>query len=243
MMVINAMDNTDYGSLTQQFEACDPEEIMQWAVNTYHPRIALASSFGAEDVVLIDLLSNIRSDVKIFTIDTGRLPQETYDVMDNVRSKYGVMISVYFPDTQNVEDMVSKYGFNLMYENVDLRKACCNVRKVEPLRRALTDLDAWITGLRREQVFTRASISKVELDVDHNCIVKISPLANWTEEQVWDYIKAHDVPYNKLHDLGYPSIGCTPCTKAITPDEDSRAGRWWWEQGAKECGLHYQLNA
>jgi phosphoadenosine phosphosulfate reductase len=234
------MSKNEIDTLASQFESRDPQTVLRWALDTYHPRIALASSFGAEDVVLIDMLSKLRTNPKIFTLDTGRLPQETYDVMDAIRNKYGIKITSYFPETTAVEDMVSQHGFNLMYQSVDLRKACCNVRKVEPLRRALASLDAWITGLRREQVFTRASIPKVELDTDHGRIVKVNPLAAWTGEHVWSYIQMNNVPFNKLHDLRYPSIGCTPCTRAVAPDEDSRAGRWWWEQGAKECGLHYK---
>jgi phosphoadenosine phosphosulfate reductase len=234
------MSKNEINTLSSQFETSDPQTVLRWALDTYHPRIALASSFGAEDVVLIDMLSKLKTNPKIFTLDTGRLHQETYDVMDAIRSRYGLKIESYFPETTAVEDMVSQHGFNLMYQSVDLRKACCNIRKVEPLRRALASLDAWITGLRREQVLTRASIPKAELDIDHGCIVKINPLADWTGEQVWSYIRMHNVPFNKLHDMGYPSIGCSPCTRAVAPDEDSRAGRWWWEQGAKECGLHYK---
>lgn len=237
------MNIKEIPELAVRFENSEPVAILRWALDTYHPRIALASSFGAEDVVLIDMLTTLQSDPKIFTLDTGRLHQETYEVMDAVRQKYGITIDVYFPNTQMVEELVSKQGLNFMYDSVDLRRACCHVRKVEPLNRALRGLDAWITGLRREQVFTRASIAKIEVDADHDCIVKLNPLADWTEQQVWNYIHMHHVPYNKLHDLGYPSIGCTPCTRAVEPGEDSRAGRWWWEQSAKECGLHYTNTA
>jgi phosphoadenosine phosphosulfate reductase len=233
------MSLNEMGKLASRFETSEPEAVLRWALDAYHPRIALASSFGAEDVVLIDMLSKLKSDARIFTLDTGRLPQETYDVMDAIRSKYGFKIEVYFPETKAVENMVNECGVNLFYLSVDLRRECCNIRKVEPLRRALSGLDAWITGLRREQTLTRTDIPKVEIDEDHGGIVKVNPLVDWTGEQVWSYIKANNVPYNKLHDLGYPSIGCAPCTRAVGPDEDFRAGRWWWEQGAKECGLHY----
>jgi phosphoadenosine phosphosulfate reductase len=234
------LSENEIGKLASRFEKSEPIEVLRWALDTYHPKIALASSFGAEDVVLIDMLSSLKSDVKIFTLDTGRLPQETYDVMDAVRRKYGFQIEVYFPATRAIEDMVNKYGLNPFYHSVNLRKVCCNVRKVEPLRRALSGLNAWITGLRREQAFTRASIPKVVIDKDHRCIVKVNPLADWSGEQVWRYIRAHNVPYNKLHDRGYSSIGCAPCTRAVASSEDFRAGRWWWERGVKECGLHYQ---
>ncbi len=226
--------------LTSRFEKSEPEEILRWALDTYHPRIALASSFGAEDMVLIDVLSKIRPDARIFTLDTGRLHPETYEVMDVVKSKYGFKIDIYFPETKAVEDMVNRYGLNLFYESVDLRRMCCRIRKVEPLTRAVSDLSAWITGLRREQTATRSSTPKVEIDKDHGDIVKVNPLVDWTTEQVWDCIREHNVPYNKLHDRGYPSIGCAPCTRAVMPGQDLRAGRWWWERGAKECGLHYQ---
>jgi phosphoadenosine phosphosulfate reductase len=224
----------------EEFEHKRAEELLSWALNKFHPKIALASSFGAEDVVLIDMLWRIRRDARIFTIDTGRLPQETYDLLDEVRKKYGIKVEVLFPDTNSIESMLLEHGANLFYHSVELRTLCCNVRKVEPLKRALAKLDAWITGLRREQSPTRKETRKVELDVVHGGIVKINPIADWTWKQVWDYIRANNVPYNKLHDLGYPSIGCAPCTRAIKPGEDQRAGRWWWEQKAnKECGLHY----
>lgn len=225
--------------LADRFGTSGPQEVLKWALNTYHPRIALASSFGVEDVVLIDMLSKINPDARVFTLDTGRLPQETYDLMDAVRSKHGFKIEVFFPDTKAVEDVVRLYGLNLFYQGVELRRMCCEIRKVEPLKRALSHLDAWITGLRREQTFTRTSTAKVEIDRDHGGIVKVNPIVDWTSEQVWSYVRKHNVPYNKLHDKGYPSIGCAPCTRPVEPREDPRAGRWWWEQGAKECGLHY----
>ncbi|MEM0441988.1 MAG: phosphoadenylyl-sulfate reductase [Candidatus Nitrosocaldus sp.] len=226
-------------AIAKEFESKSAEELLRWAIDKFHPRIALASSFGAEDVVLIDMLARIRKDARIFTLDTGRLNQETYDVMDAIRDRYGVSIEVYFPDAKEVEEMVRKYGFNLFYHSVELRKLCCEVRKVKPLNRALNGLDAWITGLRREQADTRANIAKVEVDMQHNGILKINPLADWTWSMVWEYIRRNNVPYNKLHDKGYPSIGCEPCTRAVQPGEPFRAGRWWWEQDSyKECGLH-----
>ncbi len=225
--------------IAKELEGKSAEDVLRWAVDRFHPRIAFASSFGAEDVVIIDMLMKIRKDVRIFTLDTGRLNQETYDVMDAIRDRYNVSIEVYFPDSREVEDMVRKYGMNLFYHSVELRKLCCEVRKVRPLNRALQGLDAWITGLRREQADTRARIAKVEIDAQHNNIVKVNPLADWTWDMVWDYIRKNNVPYNRLHDMGYPSIGCEPCTRAVKPGEHFRAGRWWWEQDAhKECGLH-----
>ncbi len=231
--------------ITEDFESKTAQEILKWALEKFKDKVALASSFGAEDVVLIDMILKIAkssmSNIQplIFTLDTGRLPQETYDLMDKIKEKYKINIEVYFPDAESVEKMVSQYGFNLFYKSVELRQLCCKVRKVEPLNRALKNLDAWICGLRREQSVTRIDIKKVEVDQAHNGILKINPLADWTEQQLWDYIKENDVPYNELHDKGYPSIGCAPCTRAVKRTEDIRAGRWWWEEPQKkECGLH-----
>lgn len=221
-------------------ESKSAQEVLKWGLDTFHPRIGLASSFGAEDVVLIDMMTKLRKDAKIFTLDTGRLNQETYDVMDAVRSKYDIDIEIYFPDQKEVEEMVMQRGLNLFYHSVENRKLCCEVRKVHPLNRALKNLDAWITGLRRDQTGTRTATKKVDIDAGHNNIVKMNPLADWSWDTIWDYIRKNDIPYNKLHDNGYPSIGCEPCTRAIKPGEDLRAGRWWWEDAAnKECGLHF----
>lgn len=226
--------------LSEDFERKSPQEVLGWALEEFSPHIALASSFGAEDVVLIDMLSRLHPKGRVFTLDTGRLPQETYDLMEAIRERYQLEIEVYSPDTGTVEKMVREHGPNLFYRSIELRKLCCGVRKVEPLKRALSELRAWITGLRRDQAVTRSDIRKVEVDQDHGGILKINPIAGWTWEEVWSYIRAHDVPYNKLHDQGYPSIGCAPCTRAVQPGEDLRAGRWWWEldPAKKECGLH-----
>jgi phosphoadenosine phosphosulfate reductase len=190
--------------------------------------------------VLIDLMHRVRgSDVRVFTLDTGRLNQETYDCMAAVRERYGIKIEVFFPEAGAVEALVRENGVNLFYESVEQRRSCCAVRKVEPLNRALKGLDAWMTGLRRDQTVTRTDVRKIELDKDHGDIVKINPLADWNYDEVWDYIRKHEVPYNRLHQLGFPSIGCAPCTRAVKPGEDLRAGRWWWENSnRKECGLH-----
>jgi phosphoadenosine phosphosulfate reductase len=227
--------------IAEEMEDQSAMEVLKWAINAYAPKIALASSFGAEDVILIDMMVKINKEkAKIFTLDTGRLNQETYDVMDAIRKKYGIQIEVYFPEQRETEEMVKIKGMNLMYESVENRKLCCEIRKVHPLNRALSNLDAWITGLRREQAITRANIYKLEIDSSHGNIVKINPLADWTNEMIWDYIHKNNVPYNKLHDSGYPSIGCEPCTRAVHRGEDPRAGRWWWENAAqKECGLHW----
>jgi phosphoadenosine phosphosulfate reductase len=220
-------------------ESKTAQELVRWTLERFGNRVALASSFGAEDVALIHMMVAVSRRPRIFTLDTGRLNQETYDVMDKIREKYHVDIEVMFPKAEAVEHMVRERGLNLFYHSIENRKLCCGIRKVEPLNRALANLDAWMTGLRREQVVTRAGVKKVDIDADHGGIVKINPLADWTWEQTMDYVKQHGVPYNMLHDRGYPSIGCAPCTRAIKPGEDFRAGRWWWERPEqKECGLH-----
>ncbi|VFJ14093.1 Thioredoxin-dependent 5'-adenylylsulfate reductase [Candidatus Nitrosocosmicus franklandus] len=223
------------------FETESAEDILSLSLKTFAPKIALASSFGAEDVVVIDLMYNAVGDkTRVFTLDTGRLNPETYDVMDKIRKKYSISIETIFPDYLEVEKMVTENGVNLMYDSVEKRKLCCRVRKVNPLGRMLKTLDAWITGLRRDQTSTRSAIKKVELDASNNNIIKINPIADWTNDMVWDYVKKNNIPYNKLHDKGYPSIGCAPCTRAVKPGEDLRAGRWWWENDFhKECGLHW----
>jgi phosphoadenosine phosphosulfate reductase len=211
--------------------------VLQKAVLEFSP-VTFANSLGAEDMVLTDLISKNKLDIEIFSLDTGRLPQETYDLMQKVRESFSVPLHVYFPTNGLVEDFVMKHGVNGFYDSVDNRKACCHARKVEPLKRALAGKKAWITGMRREQAVTRGSLEVSSFDADHG-LQKLNPLLEWTNAEVWEYIKANDVPYNALHDQFYPSIGCAPCTRAITPGEDIRAGRWWWEDPQnKECGLH-----
>lgn len=216
-----------------------PQEVLKWSLDNLHPRIALASSFGAEDVVVIDMLMKINPTARIFTLDTGRLNQETYDVMDEIRKKYNTNIEVMFPDQNETEQMVRVNGMNLFYDSIGNRKLCCGIRKVHPLNRMLATLDGWITGLRADQTEVRLKSNRIEIDEQHNGIIKINPIIEWTWEQTWDYIKKNNIPYNKLHDRGFPSIGCEPCTRAIKPGEPLRAGRWWWESDSqKECGLH-----
>ncbi len=225
--------------LLPELEAATAQDVLRWCLETFHPRIAFASSFGAEDVVIIDMLARIRPDARIFTLDTGRLHEETYEVMDQIRRRYGVTLETYFPDRERVERLVQVKGFYSFRDSVQERKQCCGIRKVEPLNRALEGLEAWITGLRREQAVTRTGTGKVEPDDARPGVFKINPLADWTHEQVWEYIRAHEVPYNRLHDRGFPSIGCSPCTRSVAQGEDVRAGRWWWERPEeKECGLH-----
>ena len=229
----------DVAGLNQRFRGAKPEAVLRWAIDTFGSRLALASSFGAEDMVLIDMLSRLEPPVTIFTLDTGRLHEETYDVMERTRERYKVAIESYFPDREAVEELERERGFYSFRRSVEERKFCCGIRKVEPLNRALVDLDAWITGLRRDQALTRSGVELLEIDEAHGSILKLNPLADWTEQQVWAYIREHHIPYNALHDRGYPSIGCAPCTRAVQPGEDIRAGRWWWENPAtKECGLH-----
>ncbi|WP_415281990.1 phosphoadenylyl-sulfate reductase [Candidatus Nitrososphaera sp. FF02] len=236
-----ALDAAQVQQLAKEFESKSAQEILKWAIDRYGKKIGLASSFGAEDVVLIDMMANIdKEKAHVFTLETGRLNQETYDVMDDVRARYGIKVEAYFPDQKEVEDMIRGKGMNLMYESVENRKLCCEIRKVHPLNRALANLDGWITGLRRDQAATRGDTKKIEIDAGHRGIIKLNPIADWTSDMVWDYIKKNNVPYNKLHDMGYPSIGCEPCTRAVQQGEDPRAGRWWWENAAsKECGLHF----
>jgi len=221
-----------------QFQTQTPQQVLQFAVDTFGKSLTLASSLGVEDQVLSDMLLKIDPEARIFVLDTGRLHQETYDTMALTMARYSMKYEVYFPQPQAVEAMVTEHGPNLFYNSVDLRKHCCFVRKVEPLKRALAGVEAWITGQRKEQAITRKELPVIEWDDAHQC-VKLNPLANWTTEQVWQYAEQNEVPTNYLHKQGFPSIGCAPCTRAIKPGEDLRAGRWWWENPeGKECGLH-----
>lgn len=224
--------------LLPRIEAMHAQEIVRWGLERYGRGVALSSSFGAEDVVLIDMMMAVDRNARVVTLDTGRLPQETYSVIDAIRERYGLHTEVFFPKAEDVERMVSEKGLNLFYHSIENRKLCCAVRKLEPLGRALSGLDAWMTGLRRDQNVTRTVVGKLEWDATHQ-LVKLNPLADWTWDEVWKYIREHNVPYNSLHDRGFPSIGCAPCTRAVQAGEDLRAGRWWWEHPeTKECGLH-----
>lgn len=200
--------------------------------------VTFANSLGAEDMVLTDIIDRYQLDIDMFSLDTGRLPQETYDLMQVVRERYKTPLRIYFPNVKQVEAYVAEHGINGFYDSIELRKACCHIRKVEPLRRALQGKRAWITGMRSEQASTRSNLKVSAYDMD-NRMQKVNPLLEWSNAEVWEYLKHYDVPYNKLHDKFYPSIGCAPCTRAITPGEDIRSGRWWWEAPEnKECGLH-----
>jgi phosphoadenosine phosphosulfate reductase len=236
---LELMDELEAGEAAVEYDDKEPQELLAWAIERFGRRMGICSSFQADGCVLIDMAWRIDPAVRVFTIDTGRMPEETYSLIERIRDRYGIKTEIFLPDTKIVEQMVSKHGLNLFYRDVNLRLLCCQVRKVLPLRRALLNYDAWVTGLRRDQWATRSNIRKIEIDHDHGGIVKVAPLADWTEEEVWDYIRANDVPYSELYDKGYKSIGCAPCTRPVPEGVDSREGRWWWETGApKECGMH-----
>ena len=200
---------------------------------------AFATSLGAEDMVITDLIVRAKAEIDIFTLDTGRLPEEIHRLIQEVRQRYGIAIRAYAPERADVESYIAANGPNAFYDSIELRKECCRIRNVVPLGRALAGKKAWITGLRREQSPTRADLGVREWDGDHK-LEKFNPLIDWTTDEVWAYIRQYKVPYNALHDQGYPSLGCAPCTRAITVGEDIRAGRWWWENPeTKECGLHF----
>lgn len=232
------MNSEEIKKLNEQFRSSSAQDILSYFIERFGNKIALASSLGAEDQVLTEMVVGIDPQVDIFTLDTGRLFPETYDLIDRTSRKYKKNISVYFPKKKKIQKMVNAKGINLFFESVQNRKECCFNRKIEPLQRAFKGLDVWICGLRASQSITRKDIDVVEWDANNN-LLKINPLASWTEEQVWSYINEKSIPYNTLHDKGYPSIGCQPCTRAIEEGEDVRAGRWWWENpDTKECGLH-----
>ncbi len=215
-------------------------ELLNTAVKEFGAagEVTFANSFGAEDMVLTDLILAERLPIEIFSLDTGRLPPETYTLMGEVEKRYGTKLKIFFPDATAVERYVRTEGINAFYDSVELRKACCGIRKVEPLRRALAGKKAWITGLRAAQSTTRTELAPREFDAS-NGLEKFNPLFDWSEQEVWAYIRIHELPYNALHDQFYPSIGCAPCTRSIAVGEDVRAGRWWWENPeSRECGLH-----
>ncbi len=229
----------DFADVTARLTNASAPDILRWVEETFRDHAAIASSFGVEDVVLIDLGSRYAPSVRVFTLDTGRLHPETYEVMEQVRRRYGIAIETFFPERAGVEELERGRGYFSFRESIEARKACCAIRKLEPLGRALASCEAWVTGLRREQSPTRAGVDAVERDDAHGGIAKVNPLAAWTEADVWACVKERQLPYNALHDQGLRSIGCAPCTRAVKPWEDVRAGRWWWESAEhKECGLH-----
>lgn len=227
----------DLKNINKELENKTTVDVIAYFLDNFK-NVALSSSLAAEDQILTDILLKKNKNASIFTLDTGRLHPETYDVMDATNLKYGIKIDVFFPDNENVQKLYKTQGVNGHYESIENRKNCCNIRKIEPLKRALKDVEVWVTGLRASQSVTRTDMPLVEWDENFN-VIKVNPLINWSQEDVWDYIKTNKVPYNKLHDQGFPSIGCAPCTRAIKDGEDIRAGRWWWENPEhKECGLH-----
>lgn len=228
----------DIDKINETLAGKSPQEVIAWFLSDFDGKVAFSTSMGAEDQAITKMIADVDKNADIFTLDTGRLFPETYDLMDVTAKKYDITIRVLFPDAARVEEMVNKKGINLFYDSIENRKLCCHIRKIEPLKRAFKGLDAWICGLRREQSVTRKDLKLVEWD-ENNGLIKVNPLIDWTEAELWTYIRSNHVPYNKLHDEGFPSIGCQPCTRAIMPGEDIRAGRWWWENPeTRECGLH-----
>jgi phosphoadenosine phosphosulfate reductase len=223
-------------------ESWSAQEILTWAVMKFHPNLTISASFGApEGMVLVDMLHRIDPETRVFVLDTGRLHPATYDLIDRVRDRYGKNVEVVFPNNADVETMVRTQGMNFFYESLDNRKRCCQIRKVQPMRRHLAGFDAYVTGLRRDQNLNRADTKKIEIDSTNGGLVKLNPLADWTHAEVMEYVGEFTVPINRLHREGYPSVGCEPCTRAVGPGDDPRSGRWWWENDdTRECGLHVQ---
>jgi thioredoxin-dependent adenylylsulfate APS reductase len=231
-------------AVTLPTEQATAEEVLGWGLREFGDRLALCTGFQAEGIVLLDMASKLApGGFRVLTIDTGRLPEETHELISVVRQRYGVSVEVIYPERSEVESMVTSHGPNLFYEAVAKRRLCCEIRKVRPLARKLSEYDAWAVGLRRQQSTTRRDVKKVEIDARHGGILKLSPLADWTEEQVREYTQRHHLPVHKLYAKGYTSIGCAPCSRAILEGEDHRAGRWWWERDAtKECGINFSTN-
>jgi phosphoadenosine phosphosulfate reductase len=222
----------------EQFSGLNASQMLAVLLENHPGKVVFSTSLGAEDQVVTHMLVQAGKRDGIFTLDTGRMFPETYEVLEKTNARYGISIDLFFPDYEKVEKMVGSKGINLFYYSVENRKECCHVRKIEPLRRSLSGHEVWITGLRREQSPTRTGHAYAEWD-ETNKIIKVNPLLDWTEQDVWAFIRQHRIPYNSLHDKGFPSIGCQPCTRAVAPGEDIRSGRWWWENPAtKECGLH-----
>lgn len=225
-------------SLREDTAGMTPQEVLAYMMAKYPGKVALSSSLSYEDQALTHMMVSIDKKARIFTLDTGRMFPETYNLLDNTCMQYGIRIEVFFPDYKKVQEMVREHGINLFYDSVELRHKCCEIRKIEPLKRALEGVAVWVSGLRREQSPTRKDMQMIEWD-ESDSVIKLNPLIDWSEEQVKRYIKEHSIPYNKLHDKGFPSIGCQPCTRAVGPGESIRAGRWWWEDpNHRECGLH-----
>jgi len=237
--MISVESHIKFDSFREQVNSISTEEILKLAAEKFDGEIVFASSFGAEDMVIIDMISKLGLNIQIITLDTGRLPEETYKLMDEVRQKYNIKIKAYFPDKAEVENLEYEKGFHSFKDSVAAREECCFIRKIKPLETALKNKAAWVTGLRKTQAVTREGMNKVEIDNSFRNIIKINPLLDWSLDDVWNYIRENKVPYNTLHDKNYPSIGCECCTRAVEDSKDIRAGRWWWEHPeTKECGLH-----
>jgi len=243
MSTFELLDELEAGELSVEFEGQEPEDVLEWAIDRFGAKLGISTAFQIDGVALIDMAYKIDPEIRVFSVDTGQLPKETFELVDRLRDKYpGLNLDLVQPDVDHVERMVGKKGLHLFYESVENRLLCCNVRKIQPLNKHLAQFDAWITGLRRDQWATRTNIRKIEIDHDHGAIVKLNPLAEWTKDEVWDYVRSEGIPYHSLYDKGYTSIGCDPCTRAIKPGEADRAGRWWWEENApKECGIHCSI--
>ena len=237
-MLVKSMD---FLTAKSELEALSPEAGLRWIHTHFGASAKFSSALGLEDQVITYWIGQGLS-VQVFTLDTGRLFQETYDLLDLTQRKYKLPIKIYFPDKEKVESLVSLKGPNSFYESVENRKECCHIRKVEPLNRALRDAKVWITGVRAEQSANRQTMQLVEWDEQYK-LIKYNPLLNWSLKQLEQFIAQHQIPVNTLHKKGFPSIGCAPCTRAILPGEDIRAGRWWWESSNKECGLHETKSA
>jgi phosphoadenosine phosphosulfate reductase len=213
-------------------------DLLSCAAEQYRGAVAFATSLGIEDQVITDMIASADLAIPVFTLDTGRLPQETHDLIDRTEQRYGIRIHIYHPESNDIEALVNFHGVNCFYTSIELRRRCCHVRKTVPLRRALEGKRAWICGLRRGQAVTRSDIKDIEWD-EANGLTRYCPLADWSDEEAWAYAREHSVPYSALHDRGFPSIGCAPCTRAVADGNDVRSGRWWWESPEhKECGLH-----
>jgi thioredoxin-dependent adenylylsulfate APS reductase len=225
------------------FEDRSPQDVLRWAIAQFGSRLAISTSFQAEGMAILDMAWRIEPRVRVITVDTGRLHPQTYELMEQVRDRYHLPIEIYYPDPAALEPFVHAHGINPFYRSVTNRFRCCDIRKVDPLARALTTVAAWVSGQRRGHSETRRNVRAVELDQTHEGLIKLNPLASWTGEQVWDYLRANDVPHNALYDQGYTSIGCAPCTRPTKPGEDPRAGRWWWEEDLpKECGINFRID-
>jgi phosphoadenosine phosphosulfate reductase len=241
--ILSSLMKPDTDQLNIQFEHAAPEQLISYFCSQHQGKVVFTSSLGLEDQVLTDIIAHNGVDCRIITLDTGRLFYETHDLIQQTNDRYGIQVEVIFPDYADVEQMVREKGINLFYESVDNRVLCCEIRKNRPLQRAIKGMSVWVTGIRKGQSVTRQHSRKVEWD-EKLAMLKINPLVDWSDLQVEEYIHTHKVPYNPLHDKGYPSIGCAPCTRAVESGENIRDGRWWWENPeTKECGLHKKFTA